>query len=145
MLRQAEVIVAPGMITWKRQANTYYLYRNGLQFAGNETTVADLSVSDLIVYEKTYQQTYLLSGWEFSNDYIERDPIVLFSSTGVFWRRSGNTFWIYRYGQVVNYELPWTWNGNDLEVYDPNFGLTYILPDYAFSDDNILRAARLKN
>jgi len=145
ILRQAEIVVAPNMITWKRQDNTYYLYRNGVQFAGNETTVADLSVSDLIVYEKTYQQTYLLSGWEFSNDYIERYPIILFSSTGVFWRRSGNTFWIYRYGQVVNYELPWAWNGNDLEVYDPNFGLTYILPDYASSDDNILRAARLKN
>ncbi len=145
LLRQAEIVVSPGMITWKRQDNTYYLYRNGDQFAGAETTVADASGTDLLVYEKTYQQTYLLPGWEFSNDFIERFPIILFSSTGVFWKRSGNTFWIYRHGQLINYELPQTWNGNDLEVYDTYLGLTYVLPGYAFSDDNILRAALLKN
>lgn len=144
LLRTAEIVAAPGMITWARMDNTYYLYRNGVQFASNETTVAEVSVSDLIVYETTYQQTYLLQGWEFSNDNTERYPVILFSSTGVFWRRSGNTYWIYRHGQVVNYELPWTWNGNDLEVYDSNLGLTYVLPNYAYSDDNILRAAKLK-
>jgi hypothetical protein len=98
-----------------------------------------------MVYEKTYQQTYLLPGWEFSNDFIERYPIILFSATGVFWQRSGNAFWIYRHGQLITYELLQTWNGNDLEVYDSYLGLTYILPNYAFSDDNILRAAKLKN
>ena len=144
LLRSAEIVAAPGMITWARQDNTYYLYRNGVQFASNETTVADFAGSDLIVYEKTYLQTYLLQGWEFSNDFTARYPVILFSSTGVFWRRSGNTFWIYRHGQIVNYELPWNWNGNDLEVYDSNLGLTYILPNYAFSDDNVLRAAKLK-
>jgi hypothetical protein len=144
-LRQAEIVVAPGMITWKRQDNTYFLYRYGVQFAGNETTIAVPTATDLIVYEKTYQQTYLLPGWEFSNDFIERYPIILFSATGVFWQRSGNAFWIYRHGQLITYELLQTWNGNDLEVYDSYLGLTYILPDYSFSDDNILRAAKLKN
>jgi hypothetical protein len=144
LLRPTEIVTAPGMITWARQDNTYYLYRNGVQFASAENTVADFSASDLIVYEKTYLQTYLLQNWELSNDFTQRYPLIMFSPTGVFWRRSGNTFWIYRYGQVVNYELNWNWNGNDLEVYDSNFGLSYILPNYAFSDDNILRAAKLK-
>src|SRR4030043_627111 len=143
-LRPAEIVAAPGMITWKRQDNTYYLYRNGVQFAGNETTIAVPTATDLIVFERTYQQTYLLPGWEFSNDFTERYPIILFSSTGVFWQRSGNNFWIYRHGQLITYELPWNWNGNDLEVYDSFLGLTYVLPNYAFSDDNILRAAKLK-
>jgi hypothetical protein len=145
LLRPAEIVAAPGMITWKRQDNTYFLFRNGGQFAGTETTVADMSGPDLIVFEKTYQQTYLLQGWEFSNDFIERSPKILFSPTGVFWRRSGNSFTIYRYGQIIGYELSQTWNGNDLEVYDSLLGLTYVLPGYAFSDDNILRAAMLKN
>ena len=144
LLRQAEIVVSPGMITWKRQDNTYFLYRNGVQFGGPETTVAELSGSDLIVFEKTYQQTYLLQGWEFSNDLVERYPIILFSPTGVFWRRSGNSFSIYRFGQYIDYELIQTWNGNDLEVYDPVLGLTYVLPNYAFSADNILREANLK-
>jgi uncharacterized caspase-like protein len=144
-LRQAEIVISPGMITWKRQDNTYFLYRNGVQFAGAETTVADASGTDLLVFEKTYQQTYLLTGWEFSNDFIERYPVILFSPTGVFWKRSGNTFWIYRYGQIIDYELSQTWNGNDMEVYDSLLGLTYVLPGYAFSDDNILRAAMVKN
>jgi hypothetical protein len=145
LLRQAEIIVSPGMITWRRQDNTYFLYRNGVQFASAETTVADASGTDLLVFEKTYQQTYLLPGWEFSNDFTERYPVTMFSSTGVFWKRSGNTFWIYRHGQIINYELLQTWNGSDLEVYDSFLGLTYVLPGYAFSDDNVLRAARLKN
>lgn len=143
-LRPAEIIAAPGMITWARQDNTYYLYRYGIPFTSAENTVADFSASDLIVYEKTYQQTYLLQNWEFSNDFTQRYPLILFSSTGAFWRRSGGTFWIYRHGQVINYEVNWNWNGNDLEVYDPNLGLTYILPNYANSDDNLLRAANLK-
>jgi len=146
LLRPAEIVAAPGMITWARQENTYYLYRNGVQFASVENTVADFSVSDLIVYEKTYQQTYLLQNWDLSNDFTQRYPLILFSSTGVFWRRSGNTFYIYRHGQQVNYDLlTWVTTGNDLEVYDSYLGLTYILPNWAFSDDNILRAASLKN
>jgi hypothetical protein len=144
VLRPAEIIAAPGMITWKKQDNTYFLYRNGIEFTGDVTNVAISSVSDLVVYEKTYQQTYLLSGPEVTNDLTERFPVVLFSSTGVFWQRSGNTFTIYRHGQVVDYQLNWNWNGNDLEVFDPNLGLTYILPDYVFSDDNVMRAAKLK-
>jgi len=143
-LRPAEIIATPGMITWSRQDNTYYLYRNGVQFAGTETTVADYAANDLIVFEKTYQQTYLLKDWAQSNDHLLRNAIILFSPTGVFWRRSGNNYWVYRHGQLINYELTWNWNGNDLELYDSYLGLTYILPDYAFSDDNILRAAKLK-
>lgn len=144
VLRQAEIIVAPGMITWARQDNTYYMYRNGLQFASPENTVSDFSGSDLIVYEKNYQQTYLLQNWVSSNDFIQRTPIVLFSPTGVFWRRAGNTYSVYRYGQLITYQLTSNFNGNDLVVYDSNLGLTYILPNYNFSDDNILRAAYLK-
>jgi hypothetical protein len=143
-LRPAEIVASPGMITWKRQDNTYFLYRNGIQFAGPETTAADLSGTDLIVYEMAYQQTYLLQGWEFSNDNTERNPVILFSPAGVFWKRSGNTFTIYRYGQTISYELVQSWNGNDLEVYDPILGLTYVLPNYGFADDSILRAANLK-
>jgi hypothetical protein len=132
------------MITWDRKDNTYYLYRNGVQFASPENTVSVFSGSDLIVYEKTYQQTYLLQNWEFSNDLIQRNAIILFSPTGVFWRRSADTYSVYRYGQLITYELVSSWNGNDLVVYDSYLGLTYILPNYAYSDDNILRAAYLK-
>jgi hypothetical protein len=70
--------------------------------------------------------------------------VILFSPAGVFWKRSGNTFTIYRYGQTISYELVQSWNGNDLEVYDPILGLTYVLPNYGFADDSILRAANLK-
>lgn len=143
-VRPAEIIAAPGMITWKRQDNTYFLYRNDLQFAAPETTVSAFSNNDLVIYEKTCQQTYLLKDWTNSNDQLLRNAIVLFSPTGVFWRRSGNNFWVYRYGQLIEYELTSVWNGNDLEVYDSYLGLTYILPDYAYSDDNTLRAAKLK-
>lgn len=143
-LRPAEILASPGMITWKREDNTYFLYRNGLQFAAPETTVSDFSNNDLVVYEKTYQQTYLLKDWNNSNDYALRNAILLFSPTGVFWQRSGSNFWVYRHGQLITYELTSGWNGNDLEVYDSFLGLTYILPDYAFSDDNTLRAAKLK-
>ena len=143
-VRPAEIIAAPGMITWKRQDNTYFLYRNDLQFASPETTVSSFSNNDLIIYEKTYQQTYLLKDWTNSNDQLQRNAIVLFSPTGVFWRRSGNNYWVYRHGQVVEYELTSVWIGTDLEVHDSFLGLTYILPDYANSDDDILRAAKLK-
>jgi hypothetical protein len=143
-LRPAEIVASPGMVTWKRQDNTYYLYRNDQQFAAPETTVSDFSNDDLVVYEKTYQQTYLLMDWNKSNDNILRDATTLFSPTGVFWRRSGSNFWIYRHGQLIKYELTSGWNGNDLEVHDSVLGLTYILPDYAFSDDDMLRAAKLK-
>jgi len=68
----------------------------------------------------------------------------LFSPTGVFWQRSGDNFQVYRWGQVINYQLNSTWNGNDLEVYDSYLGLTYVLPNFTYSDDNILRAAYLK-
>ena len=144
LLRQAEIVAAPGMITWARQDNTYYLYRNGVQFASPENTVADFSVYDLIVYEKTYLQTYLLQNWNSSNDFTQRYALILFSPTGVFWQRSGDNFQVYRWGQVINYQLNSTWNGNDLEVYDSYLGLTYVLPNFTYSDDNILRAAYLK-
>jgi hypothetical protein len=144
LLRPAEIIAGPGMITWQRQDNTYYLYRDGMQFAAGETTVADYSGNDLIVFEKTYQQTYLLKDWVNRNDQVLRNATILFSPTGVFWQRSDNNYWLYRNGQLINNELTSNWNGNDLEVYDSYLGITYILPDYAFSDDNILRAAKIK-
>ncbi len=143
-LRPAEIIAGPGMITWQRQDNTYYLYRDGVQFAVEETTMADYSGNDLIVFEKTYQQTYLLKDWINRNDQVLRNATILFSPTGVFWRRSGNNYWLYRHGQLINHELTSNWNGNDLEVNDSYLGITYILPDYASSDDNILKAAKIK-
>jgi len=52
LLRPAEIIAQAGAIMWGKQDNTYYLYRNGEQFAGQETTVADFCGNDLLVYEK---------------------------------------------------------------------------------------------
>ncbi len=145
LLREAEIIGDAGMIMWSRSDNTYYLYRNGEQFAGMETTVADFCGNDLLVYEKNTQQTYLLQGWTTSNDGQVRNATILFSPSGVFWRRSGNDFWIYRNGKAVDFKLTQQWNGNDMELNDAFLGITYVLPDYANSDDNVLRPAKIKN
>ena len=145
LLRPAEIVANPGMITWNRKDNTYYIFRSGVQFAGTETTVADYCGNDLLVYEKSTQQSYLLPGWSSSNDGQVRTATILFSPTGVFWRRSGNNYWIYRNGQTIDVQLKQQWNGNDLELYDEFLGLTYILPNYANLADNVLRAAKIKN
>ena len=145
LLRTAEIIADAGMIMWSRSDNSYYLYRKGEQFAGMETTVAEYCGNDLLVYEKTTQQTYLLPDWTTSNDGQVRNATILFSPSGVFWRRSGNDFWIYRNGQAIDFKLTQQWNGNDLELNDEFLGITYLLPGYANSDDNALRPARIKN
>jgi hypothetical protein len=145
LLRPAEIIANAGMITWSRKDNNYYLLRNAEQFSGKETTVADYCGNDLLVYEKPYQQTYLLQNWTTCNDGQLRNAVILFSPSGVFWRRSGNDFWIYRNGQTIDLKLTQQWNGNDLELTDEFLGITYILPNYAYSNDNVLRAAKIKN
>ena len=145
LLRPATILAKPGMITWSRMDNTYYLYRGGVQFAGTETTVADFCGDDLLVYEKASQQSYLLQGWTTSNDGQVRTAIILFSQSGVFWRRSGNNYWLYRNGQSIGNEMKQQWNGNDLELYDEFLGITYVLPNYANLGDNVLRSGKIKN
>jgi len=86
-----------------------------------------------------------LPGWTNSNDSQVRTATILFSPSGVFWRRSGNDYWIYRNGKAIDFKLTQQWNGADMELYDEFLGITYVLPGYASSDDNVLRAARTRN
>jgi hypothetical protein len=142
-LRATEMLAAPGLITWRREGNTYYIYRNNT-LSYNEAN-ASYSVNDVLVYEKAKKQTLLLENWVNSDDGQYREARVLFSPTSSFWRRDGDTYSFYQDGLLVERTLESQWNGNNLEVYDKEYEKTYILPDYQNLNDNKLRAAILKN
>ncbi len=143
-LRSAEIVSGPGLVTWKRENNTYFMYRNGQQFASEDNTITVYSGNDLLVFEKSTKQSFLLPDWKNRADGTIRDAKVLYSPINAFWSRSGNTYWFYVEGKIVYENLTSEWNGDDLEVYDAITERTYVFPNYANSDDNTLRAAYLK-
>jgi len=141
-LRATELLAAPGLITWKREGNTYYIYRNNT-LSINEANNS-YSGNDVLIYEKAKKQTLLLEDWTNSDDGKLREARVLFSPTSSFWRREGDTYSFYQDGLLVDRPLESRWNGKDLELYDKESEQTYILPDYKHLDDNKLRPAILK-
>ena len=142
-LRATELLAAPGLITWKREGNTYYIYRNNV-LSINEANSA-FSGNDALIYEKAKKQTLLLADWMNSDDGQLREASVLFSPTSAFWRREGDSFTFYKDGILIDRPLESSWNGDDLEIYDKEYETTYILPDYKHLNDNTLRAAIFKN
>lgn len=142
-LRATELLAAHGLITWKRDGNNYYIYRNNA-VSYNEANVS-FSGNDVVVYEKAKKQTLLLEDWVNSDDGQFREARVLFSPTATFWRRDSDTYSFYQDGLLVDRPLECSWNGDDLEIYDKEYETTYVLSDYEHLNDNRLRAAILKN
>jgi hypothetical protein len=139
-LRSAEILAAPGIITYSREGNTYYLYRNGESFYYEIEN--SWSESDLLVFDKTNLQTYLLQDYAYATSGTSYTAKTLFSRNHSFWRKKDNNYYLYIEG-VLQYEgdVTASYNGNDLEVYEMATGLTWILTDYATTYDNVLRPA----
>ncbi|GAH52855.1 unnamed protein product [marine sediment metagenome] len=129
-------------MTWKREENTYYVYRDNVLIS-NEANLC-LSGNDLLIYEKPTQQTILCEDWANCGDGKIREAEVLFSPTASFWRREGDSFYFYHEGQLVERELESKRKKDDLEVYDKEYDKTYIFSGFANIEDNKLRAAVLK-
>ncbi len=141
-LRTADIISGEGIITWKRKENTYWLYRRGTEISGS--TVSSWSNDDLLVYEPSTKQIYLLPGYKDSGNGEIREAETLFSKDAAFWRRKENTYWLYVEGEVISQDTEAAWKGNDLEVYHEKNDRTYVLPDYKNSGDDRLRTAHIK-
>jgi hypothetical protein len=146
VLRPAEVLYTPGLITCSRDdQNMYYLYKNksGYPMYGPSA----YSGQDLLIYDTTFQQTILFVNFlgTPSNSQIIGSPV--YSKSGAVWRRQDNIFYLYIQGvlQVENMvSSSYSSKGNDLEVYQNSTGITYILKDYSRLNDNTLRPAEVK-
>ena len=65
-------------MTWKREENTYYVYRNNTLISNDASFC--LTLDDLLIYENPTQQTILCEDWTNRGDGQIREAEVLFSS-----------------------------------------------------------------
>ena len=142
--RPAEILVAPGTITWrKHEDNTYWFQRNGVDFSTLDVA-NEFSGNDLLVYEKTSRQDFLLKNYSNLGNGVQYPAESLWSKDHAFWRRSDNTYWLYVSGVLISGRTTSETAGLNLDVNDPETGLTWVLKDYWNLDDNTLRPASVK-
>ena len=141
-LRTTIMLAGPGVMTWKREESTYYVYRDNVLISNDANYC--LSGNDLLIYENPTQQTILCEDWANRGDGQIREAEVLFSPTASFWRKFDDSFYFYKEGELVELELETKERNGNLEVYDKEYDQTYIFQGYNAVKDNKLRAAILK-
>jgi len=141
-LRTTLVLAGPGVMTWKREENTYYVYRDN-ELISNDANYC-ITGNDLLIYEIPTQQTILCEDWANRGDGQIREAEVLFSPTASFWRKFDDAFYFYQEGEQVERELETKERNGDLEVYDKEYDQTYIFQGYNTVGDNKFRPAILK-
>jgi hypothetical protein len=142
--RPAEVLVAPGEITWtKNENNTYWLHRNGVDFESLDAGNA-YSGNDLLVYEKSTRQDFLLKDYSILENDVQYPAEVLWSKDHAFWLKSDSSYWLYVNGELISARTSAEIQDQDLEVHDPETGTTWVLKDYYNLSSNTLRPAKVK-
>ena len=146
VLRPAEVLYTPGLITCSRDnQNQYYLYKNNSGYLMYGP--AAYSDQDLLVYDTIFQQTLVFENFLGTQPNARITAKPVYSQSGAVWRRLDNIFYLYIQGvlQVENMvSSSYASNGKDLEVYQKSTGITFILKDYTSLNDNSLRPAEVK-
>ncbi len=145
VLRPAEVLNAPGLITCSNQQGVYFLFRDGKPYIMGGP--AAYSGQDLLVFDTNFYQTIVFEDFLASPDYARIAGRVIYSRSGAVWRRQDNTYYLYIKGELQAGDMvraSSSLSGNDLEVLQASTGITWILPDYAIRQDNILRPAEIK-
>ena len=144
ILRPAEILVAPGEITWSKQEdNTYWIHRNGIEFESLDVA-NDYFGNDLLVYEKSIRQDFLLKDYLVLENGIQYPAESIWSRDHAFWAKSGGTYTLYVNGDIISGRTTAETAKEDLEVHDPETGTTWILKDYFKLDEDILMPATVK-
>ncbi len=144
----AEVLAAPGSITWSKSAdNTYWLYRNGMAFPGLDA-VNEYVNGDLLVYDRTTRQDFLLKDFRGLGTDVQYPAEILWSAGHAFWRRSGSDYRLYVKGSLAAEgtaeNTPEQGHEQDLEVSDPATGEIWILKGFRYTGNDTLHPASLK-
>ena len=142
--RPAEIMVAPGEITWEKQEdNTYWFYRNGKSFDFLDVA-NEFCANDLLVYEKSTRQDFLLKDYLLLENGVQYPARSLWSKDHAFWTKSDDTYALYVNGQIISERTTSEIVKQDLEVNDPETGTIWLLKDYFGLDEDILMPATVK-
>jgi len=128
-----------GELIFAGTPENFFMYRDGNDYPLD--AVSAYSGNDLLVYDKTGMQNYLLENYKESGITYQWVKILISKSNAV-WRRQNNTYYLYVEGVLqTRDDVTSKRVGNDLEVIHRTSGVTWILPDYKNLNDNTLRPA----
>ncbi len=145
VLRPAEVLNAPGLISCSNHQGIYSLLRDGKPYLMGGP--AAYSEQNLIVFDTNFYQTIVFENFLSSPDYARVAGRTIYSRNGAVWRRKDNIYYLYIKAELQVGDMAKASNspnGKDLEVLQVSTGITWILPDYTSRNDNILRPAGIK-
>ena len=113
---------------WRYDSTYYYLYVKGsLISARTKRFTID---NDLLVYDEPTNTTYIFKDFTHSNDNQLRPATLFDNADFAFWRRQGNTYWLYVKGEEIQFRTKNSEANNDLLVYDPETNITYLFEGY---------------
>lgn len=127
---------------WRRKSPYYYLFSRGLDIAvrTKRVTIDD----DLLIYDEPTNTTYIFKDFIHCDDNKFRPAILFDNAESAFWRRMGNSYWLYVKGEEIQTRTKNSQANNDLLVYDEKTNITYLLDGY-FGETNTsqLKPARV--
>ena len=144
ILRPAEILVAPGEITWSKNANnTFWLQRNSVDFDALDVA-NEYFGNHMLLFEKITQQDFLLKDYLVLENDVQYPALSLWSKYHAFWTKSDDAYTLYVNGEIISGRTTAETVNQDIEVHDPETGTTWILKDYFTLGENILVPAIVK-
>lgn len=137
--REAGVLQSTETVFWKAKDGLYWLAVNGI--AIQSESVSAWAGSDLIVYHRPSNLTYVLNDFDNNSDQQYRTAEILRSDPGAYWKAGDGVYYLVVRGSGIQNNVVQAWSGNDLLAYYPVNNTTYIMTNYTNRQDGQLRSA----
>ena len=136
-----EIIEASGLSKWKREGDGYRFYQSGVEVSYETTT--STFMNNVLLFDKTTKQNYILEDYWNINDEILRDASEVVSRSNAFWRTNEkNEFWFYYEGSDKTKTVNNAWFKDELIVYLPDEKKYFLLPGFKGAEPGKLYTAR---